>query len=79
MSEEELRALYTVAYRIITKERAIRDRAFAADTEKRQEKIAEMDKLLEVVDDMKNFCKLHVGGSLEQSLLLDMSKKVEYR
>lgn len=79
MTLDELKANYTVAYRIITRERAMRDRVFAANLEKRQEKMAEMDILLEIVDDLKDELKLYILGSEpEQPTLLDVPRKVEY-
>lgn len=77
MTLEELKAKYTVAYRIITRERAMRDRVFAANQEKRDTKMAEMDVLLEIVDDLKNFCKKHINEP-EQATLLDVPRKAEY-
>lgn len=79
MTYEELKAKYTVAYRIITKERAMRDRVFAANAEKRQEKMAEMDKLLEIVDDLKDELKKYIGSGPEQATLLDVVREVKYQ
>lgn len=76
MTYEELKANYTAAYRIIMRERAMRDKVFAANVEKRQEKMAEMDKLLELIDDMKDELKKHINP--EQPTLLDVIQKVKY-
>lgn len=78
MTLEELKANYTVAYKIIVRERAVRDKVFAADTDERKEKIAELDKLLEIVDDLKNELKKYIGSSPEQASLLDVARKVKY-
>jgi hypothetical protein len=78
MTLEELKAQYTVAYRIITRERAMRDKVFAANAEKRAMKMAEMDILLEVVDDLKNELKKYISAEIEQPKLLDVPRKAEY-
>lgn len=78
MTYEELKANYTAAYRIIMRERAMRDKVFAANAAKREEKIAEMDKLLELIDDMKDELKKHIGNGPEQPTLLDVIQKVKY-
>lgn len=78
MTLEELKAKYTVAYRIISRERAMRDKVFAKDQEKRLEKMAEMDKLLEIIDDLKDELKKRMGGESEQPTLLDVVREVKY-
>jgi len=78
MTLEELKAKYTVAYRIITRERAMRDKVFATNEEKRQEKMAEMDRLLEIVDDLKDEIKRRIGSQPEQPTLLDAVKEFRY-
>lgn len=82
MTLEELKAKYTVAYRIITRERAARDRQYgllAVDPNKRQEKMAEMDTLLEIVDDLKDELKRRMGGEAEQPTLLEVVREFEYK
>lgn len=78
MTAEELRAAYTVAYKIIMRERAMRDRVFTADADKRELKMAEMDKLLEIVDTMKDALKEYIGAAPERATLLDVIGKVKY-
>lgn len=78
MTLEELKANYTVAYKIIMRERAMRDRVFSADSDKRQAKMAEMDKLLEIVDDLKDELKKHIGSGPEQPTLLDVVREARY-
>lgn len=78
MTLEELKAKYTVAYKIIARERAMRDRVFANDQEKRTAKMAEMDILLEIVDDLKDELKWHIGNEPEQATLLDVVERVTY-
>lgn len=85
MTLDELKAKYTVAYRIITRERAMRDRVFAAGLDEREAKMAEMDRLLEIIDDLKDELKWRIAmmdeepASFEQSTLLDVARKAEYR
>jgi hypothetical protein len=78
MTYDQLKANYTAAYRIIMRERAMRDRVFAKDAEKREEKIAEMDKLLELIDDLKNELKKHIAPETEQPRLIDVAPRYEY-
>ena len=78
MTLEELKAKYTVAYKIIARSRAMRDRVFANNQEKRTAKMAEMDILLEIVDDLKDELKWHIGNEPEQATLLDVVERVTY-
>lgn len=78
MTMEELKAKYTVAYKIITRERAMRDRVFAENQEKRTAKMAEMDILLEIVDELKDELKKYIGSEPEQATLLDVVQKATY-
>lgn len=78
MNMDELRAAYTVAYRIIVRERAARDRAYAASLETHAAQMADMDKLLEVVDSMKDALKEYIGNDVEQATLLDVAQKGKY-
>lgn len=77
MTLDDLKAKYTVAYRIITRERAMRDRVFAENQTKRDAKMAEMDVLLEIVDDLKDELKRYINEP-EQATLLDVPRKAEY-
>ena len=79
VTTEELKAKYTVAYKIIVRERAMRDRVFAADSAKRETKMAEMDKLLEILDDLKDELKKYIGAGPEQATLLEVARKAEYQ
>lgn len=78
MTTEELRASYTAAYKIIMRERAMRDKVFAADSAKRETKMAEMDKLLEIIDDMKDELKKHIAAGPEQATLLEVAREAKY-
>lgn len=76
MTLDELKANYTVAYKIILRERQLRDNVFATKEEAEAD-IAEMDKLLEILDDLKNFAKLHVEAEPEQYMLIQPPMKYE--
>jgi hypothetical protein len=70
MTENELRRKYTTAYRIIRKERAMRDHVFPPGNEKRADKLAEMDELLTILMEFKNALKAQIGSEQEQMALL---------
>ncbi len=78
MTLEELKANYTVAYQIIRRERAERDKVFGENASKREERMHDMDVLLEIIDDMKNELKRRMSAELEQPRLLDVPRKAEY-
>lgn len=79
MTGDELRAKFNVAYKIIQRERRMREHVFQEGHPKREEKLGEMDRLLEIVTEFKNELKAHVGVDYEQPVLLDVPKRTEYR
>ena len=54
MTEAELRQKFTIAYRIIARERAMRDSVFKEGDKRRKTKLAEMDELLAILVDFKD-------------------------
>lgn len=81
MTLEELKASYTVAYKIIMRERAMRAHpspTFSNVRQHREEYVGEMDKLLEIVDDMKDELKKRMLAEPEQATLLDVVREVTY-
>lgn len=78
MTKADLLEKYTTAYRIIRSERAMRERVFPEGHPRRVEKLQEMDKLLEVLDWMKDELKLHLEPEYEQPALIDVPKPVTY-
>lgn len=78
MTEKELREKYNAAYRIIKRERVWRERLFARHYQ-RDEKLAEMDRLLEIVDWMKDQLKDHLEPEYEQPRLLDVGSPIGAR
>lgn len=79
MTGDELRAKYTVAYKIISRERKMREHVFRNDPVARKQKLEEMDRLLEIVTEFKDELKEHVGATYEQPALIDVPKRTEYR
>lgn len=78
MTPDELRAKYKTAYKIIARERRMREHVFAPGTRQRETKLAEMDLLLAIVTAFKDELKEHVGNAPEQATLIDMPQRVEY-
>lgn len=78
MTRDELRAKFNTAYKIIARERRWREHVFPPGHPRREEKIREMDRLLEVVTEFKDELKKHVGPVMEQAPLLEVPRKVEY-
>ncbi len=78
MTMEELRAKYTVAYRIIVRERTARDQAFAARQSEPNARMADMDILLEVIDELKDELKRRISEEPTQATLLDVVQKASY-
>jgi hypothetical protein len=76
MTENELRLKFNTAYRIIKRERAMRDHVFRNDPAKRAEKLVEMDMLLAILTDFKDALKEHVGIQ-EQMALIDAPARYE--
>jgi len=68
MTLEELKANYSVAYRIIARERAKASGDYAG----------ELEKLLIILDDFKDEIKQHILAQPEQPTLLDVVKRTEY-
>lgn len=78
MTLEELKANYTVAYKIIMRERARRNKEYVDNSQTREEQVGEMEKLLVILDDMKDELKKYIGSAPEQPTLLDVVKEVKY-
>lgn len=78
MTEDELRADYTTVYRSLRAERRWREHVFAEGHLQRAAKLAEIDKLLAVIDRWKDALKPHCEPEPEQPRLLDVPRKGEY-
>ena len=77
MTEPELRAQYNELYRTATNERKMRDRVFPPGHPDRDQKLGEMDRLLEIITGWKDELKARI--CYEQPPLLDVPKRTEYR
>ena len=78
MTSDELRAKFNTAYKIISRERKWREHVFRNDPIALKQKVAEVDKLLSILVEMKDELKPHVEPSFEQPALLDVPKKADY-
>jgi hypothetical protein len=78
MTKDELRAKYTVAYKIIQREQRLRDRDFPPGYPRRDEMLGEMRRLLEIVTEMKDELKARMAADAHQPTLLDVPRKVNY-
>lgn len=78
MKVSELRTLYEEAVKIARKERAMRLAVFRNSPERQAEKVAEVDRLLEILQQIKDVAKEACEPDYEQPALLDVPKKAEY-
>jgi len=79
MTSDELRSKFNTAYKIIQRERKWRVHVFRNDPIALKQKLTEMDRLLEIVTELKDELKPHCEPSLEQPRLLDAPKKADYQ
>lgn len=79
MTLDELRAKHKVAYQIIERERRWRAHVFPPGHPRHEEKLREMNRLLEILAELKDELKARMGAGYEQPALLDVPKKTEYR
>lgn len=77
MTENELRALYTEAVKIVRAERQMRVYVFRSNAEKLAEKLAEMDRLLDILRQIKDAAKQGMEPGAEQLALIDPPAKYE--
>ena len=78
MTRDELRAKFNTAYKIIKRERGKREWVFRNDPVALEQKLGEMDRLLEILTEFKDELKERMGGDYEQPALLDVPKKATY-
>lgn len=78
MTEAELRAKYNTAYRIIQRERQMREQVFRDDPAARTQKVGEMDCLLRILTELKDELKPHMAVTYEQPTLLDVPTPTKY-
>lgn len=79
MTSNELRRKFNTAFKIIRAERVWRERVFPPGHERRNEKLAELDTLLEIITDFKDELKERLAEEqYEQPRLLDAPRKAGY-
>lgn len=76
MTEDELRGHFEKAYKIIRRERRMRERLLRGENARIG--VAEMDLLLEIITTWKDELKPHCEPVAEQGVLLDVPRKGEY-
>ena len=69
MTENELRAKYIQAVRIVRAERRMVEHLFQSDPVTKGVKLVEIDMLLTIVTELKDFCKLHVDDTQQMALI----------
>lgn len=74
MTNDELKALYTEAVRIVRSERRMREYVLRSKPELQEAKLREMDRLLEILEQIKDAAK---AETVEQQTLLDVPRKYE--
>jgi hypothetical protein len=75
MTETELKSLYTEAVKIVRAERKMREHVFRGKAEMRAAKLAEMDRLLDIMRQIKDAAKAQVGA--EQMNLIEPPVRYE--
>lgn len=77
MKTDELRDLYVEGVKIVKKERRMRQ-AVLSNSPNLADKLAEMDRLEEILTIIKDELKPYTEGYIEQGVLLDVPKKDAY-
>ena len=79
MTLSELKAKHAVAYKIIQRERKWRARVWPVGHPKHEAKLREMDRLLEVLGDLKDELKVRMEREdYRQPRLLDVPRRASY-
>jgi hypothetical protein len=77
MTRDELRAKFNTGFKIIARERSKREWVFRNDPVAREQKLAEMDRLLAIFTELKDFCKERIAPEHEQLSLIDPPGRYE--
>lgn len=72
MTEADLREIYTEGVKIIRAEKRMRVKVFEHKPTEREAKVAEMDRLEEILTKLKDMLKPHCEPVMEQAPLLDV-------
>ena len=75
MTQDELRQLYTEAVKIARAERKMRDYVFRDRPDMQRAKVAEIDRLLHILEQLKDVAKTACDPEYEQVTLLDVPTK----
>lgn len=78
MTKAELETKYKAAYRILYRERKMREYVFAEGDPRREAKLAEIDTLMKVLEEFKDEIKQGLEPDYEQPALLDVPKRATY-
>lgn len=79
MTRDELRAKFNTGFKIIARERRMREHVFRNDPVAKEQKLREIDLLLEILTEIKDELKERMGGDYEQPALLDVPKRATYQ
>lgn len=79
MTLDELRAQHKTAYNIVARERRWREHVFPEGHPKREEKLREMDRMLEIITGWKDELKKRIEAQPEQGVLIDVPRKASYQ
>lgn len=77
MNVDELKAIYTEAVKIIRAERKMRSYVFRDKPEVMEAKLREIDRLLDILAQIKNALKEHIDDDYKQSPLIDIPSRRE--
>jgi hypothetical protein len=78
VTEDELKRVYTEAVKIVQAERKMRLYVFRDRPNVLRAKIAEMDRLLSILMQIKDTLKPHCDDAYEQPALLDVPRREQY-
>lgn len=78
MTLDELKTKYTEAVKTVKAERKMREWVFRGDADKMAKKVAEMDTLLDTLEEMKDALKAHLEPGYEQVSLIDVAQPAKY-
>ena len=79
MTQDELRAKFKTGFKIIARERRMREYVFRNDPVAREQKLGEIDRLLEILTEIKDELKERMEADYEQPTLLDVPKRASYQ
>lgn len=78
MTKDELETKYKTVYKILYRERKMREHVFAEGDPRRVQKLAEIDTAMKVLEEFKDALKEGMEPDYEQPRLLDAPQKASY-